>query len=545
MFGVAKGILTAATSDNVQPLALLTAEAFGGTLAICQQTLLKVEKHARKNQHSVIKYLQAQVGYFPNDSASHLSSSAHGVRFLSLVAMLLCSSSHFEAAEALDLMIRSSSSQGQMMPTLTQLQDLVEALEPKLVPAGFADEILGWKTLLLKHSRLGRIYKRETCPRPKKLQALVDAFRTCMRLGETTGDGYENEHSSLVLKTGENIPWIISFVKWCSGLPPNILLEDGTPLLRQPGSRVTLCVTETAETDSPYQQPTILTIELFEAIGTPSRLWEAKDHNGYPWNGMISVSSFGMHRVSQLNMDAKNDTEILALAVSYALPLVVEHLRPSIPNKEFMQLTFPIFPPTIEITRSFKEYFRVLLGSSADDLILKEHPGGLDFMELPEIVSSTKHIRDHCSCINCGGLSKNPRPSCGIIQFQSHVSEITADILALSLFDSAELIKVYSGAPTTYVIGFSAAVLEILSKLDNGEGKQSEKFTIADVIERAMSLTANLNVPLVTNQVIASSHKGQVVFVNFFENPMLDGCAINRLGIVPGTLRYKQCSTTW
>jgi hypothetical protein len=33
---IAKGVLKAATSDNVQPLSLLVAEAFGNTLAICQ-----------------------------------------------------------------------------------------------------------------------------------------------------------------------------------------------------------------------------------------------------------------------------------------------------------------------------------------------------------------------------------------------------------------------------------------------------------------------------------------------------------------------------
>ena len=146
VFAVAQGVLKAATSDNVQPLALLTAEAFGGTLAICQQTLLKVERQARKNQHSVIKFLQAQVGYFANDSASHLSSSSNGVRFLSLVAMLLCSSSSFEAAKALDMMIQSTSSQGQMLPTLTQLQDLIKALEPKLMHTDFADESAAGKT---------------------------------------------------------------------------------------------------------------------------------------------------------------------------------------------------------------------------------------------------------------------------------------------------------------------------------------------------------------------------------------------------------------
>lgn len=36
---VARGVLQAATNDNVQPLALLAAEAFGSTLAICASNI--------------------------------------------------------------------------------------------------------------------------------------------------------------------------------------------------------------------------------------------------------------------------------------------------------------------------------------------------------------------------------------------------------------------------------------------------------------------------------------------------------------------------
>ena len=46
---LAKGIVKAATSDNVQPLAIMTAEAFGNTLAICQQTQMIIEKEAGRS----------------------------------------------------------------------------------------------------------------------------------------------------------------------------------------------------------------------------------------------------------------------------------------------------------------------------------------------------------------------------------------------------------------------------------------------------------------------------------------------------------------
>jgi hypothetical protein len=76
---MAKWILKATTSDNIQPLARLVAEAFGNTLVICPQAQLLVEKRASKRHKShVLKFLQAQIGYAADDSALHLSSTSAG-----------------------------------------------------------------------------------------------------------------------------------------------------------------------------------------------------------------------------------------------------------------------------------------------------------------------------------------------------------------------------------------------------------------------------------------------------------------------------------
>lgn len=96
---IAKGVLKATTSDNTEPLAVATTEAFGNTLAICQQAQLLVEKEATKRHKShVVNFLKAQVGYSANDAASQLSSTSASVRFLSLAATLLCTSTSFVAA---------------------------------------------------------------------------------------------------------------------------------------------------------------------------------------------------------------------------------------------------------------------------------------------------------------------------------------------------------------------------------------------------------------------------------------------------------------
>ena len=149
---ITRGVLQAATSDNIQPLALLVAEAFGNTLAICQQTQMLVEREAGKRHVShVIRFLQAQVGYAANDPAAQLSSTSAGVRFLSLVTALLCTSSTFMASQAIQLMIKATSSDEQLFPTVIQMQTLIKALEYKLNKLGFSDSIAGWESYIDAH----------------------------------------------------------------------------------------------------------------------------------------------------------------------------------------------------------------------------------------------------------------------------------------------------------------------------------------------------------------------------------------------------------
>jgi len=43
VYSVARGVLQAATSDNVQPLAIIACERFGNTIAMSQEACRKME----------------------------------------------------------------------------------------------------------------------------------------------------------------------------------------------------------------------------------------------------------------------------------------------------------------------------------------------------------------------------------------------------------------------------------------------------------------------------------------------------------------------
>lgn len=101
-----------------------------------------------------MEFLKSSIGYAKDDCSIQLCSSSTGVRFLALAAALLCTADTFTASQALELMITSSVGRGQILPTTTQLRDLLAALEHKLNRAGLAQNVLGWETFLTGHPEL-------------------------------------------------------------------------------------------------------------------------------------------------------------------------------------------------------------------------------------------------------------------------------------------------------------------------------------------------------------------------------------------------------
>lgn len=79
---IARGVLEAATSDNINPVALLSCEAFGNVLPLCVETRYKIERLARRNYTShVLNFIKAQISYRKNDVVELLSNSDASVLF--------------------------------------------------------------------------------------------------------------------------------------------------------------------------------------------------------------------------------------------------------------------------------------------------------------------------------------------------------------------------------------------------------------------------------------------------------------------------------
>lgn len=535
VFTIAKGIMAAATSDNVQPLALLTCEAFGATLAICQQTQLLVEKEARKNHTSyVVKFLKSKIGYLAHDSAIQLSMSNAGVRFLSLAAALLCTSSNFAGAEALMLMIKSSSQKDQMLPTLLQLQDLLDALDYKLLRTRFADDIIGWETFLFEHPKCpSRFHQGLTLhPAVDELEKLVAAFRIIERVGD-------GDTASIRITAAVACPWLIAFIKWCLGMPPTIVMANGTTMLAQPKSKVILnIVAESKE---------VMTIEILRDIASPAELWsgnQRSDMDWMPtWSGMVSISQFGKRRLGEIAFNDSLRLRALSQALLYAPKLVKSNFRIKCnPHREIrwsdhinLNSAANLWPSDTKIASTITEFLN--LSSPLTRLgTLRESETTLD---LPLVKNYIQGAKGSCCCRSCSGEIQWS-PSCSVDSFKELIVDLTHDILALSLFDTMEPILIF--VPSSHRRrprdgSFRDAVHDIV--LESGSGTCEA----LGILKAALSLISHPTSPSANTKSavegfitwITSASWSQVVYPLFFDSMNLRNQALLSLAKVLNT----------
>ncbi|KAI0555446.1 hypothetical protein F4679DRAFT_578831 [Xylaria curta] len=239
IYGIARSLIQATTSDNVQPLAVLACEQFGNTLAISQETRLKIERTVLPTPEPVsLQFLKVKVGFLKHDCAVHLGSNQAGLRFLALAAALVSSLPPFECAQALASMLEATTTDKQYLPTTRHLTDLMSSLEGRCRLAGFADVVYGYHSVINGVARAKGLPVYEDEPRApdsKGLTTLIDIFRQMQRIGE-------HEIESVVVEAFASAAWIAAFSKWSLETPPSIYLADGTPVTPQPGSRITVMV---------------------------------------------------------------------------------------------------------------------------------------------------------------------------------------------------------------------------------------------------------------------------------------------------------------
>jgi hypothetical protein len=559
------GILRAATSDNVQPLALSAVEAFGTTIAMSEVTRLKVQQ-AGKTHHSSYsaKFLKSNIGYAKGDCGDQLSASDSGTRFLGLAAALLCTSDTFFASRALHAMLEETApawvKQQRLMPTIDQLLDLFRALEHKLINTGFSHKISGYQTQFMSLSEHDLDFNLRCSdgahPSLAILQALVEAFRSVDRLGY--GDGIEVRISS-------GISWVAAFTAWCFEIPPTVRNAQGDIIVDQPSSKVTIWLT--SKSDATEE------VKITHGIERPRVLWTSPidaQVTREVWSGMLSVKAYGAQqihaRVGSSTKARRAIFQALTHAVGrthkriFAMPASIENkdvqpYHPATTDEECASYRCSLFRTESYVNDVYREFTGTEVHSEGVNFHSQEF-----IADLAMVASYEKILATECACESCytrNGtstenaltmkelveLTKNASPGCLTKRFRDTVSILTAEILALSLFDLIEPVRVFwpgSAIASTRVSSqpFKACVDEVLwgDSIDTPMAFCSP----GAIIRFATQLIGHdADNDIQDGTWVASYGRGQVVYPIIFDLETLWNEGALSFGGGPGCLYYN------
>ncbi|KAL8407189.1 hypothetical protein RB596_009715 [Gaeumannomyces avenae] len=500
-------VIQAATTDNVQAIALLACERFGSTLAMSDETMSKIETSVVPTPPSIpIRFLQAKIGFSKHDSAVQLGKSKAGVRFLGLAAALITTMEPMAAAKTLDLMLSNSAADSTQLPTLRQLRDLLLALEPRCQTAGFADSVHGWG-LLVALDRSRRADITQNCyPSPDCLELVVDSFRQIGRIGDAKITG-------VTIMTTRCGPWLVAFTKWCLGAPPSVYLEDGTRIIEQPQSLVEIFLTN----EDPGRGAQF-TVKVHHSLGGLSEL--VLPEASLPCLGMVSIDVFGQWLLDKFDkgIDAYRQALMAALpyAICQALPDVgVNPCTESIEDAQLAsQLSISPFPERRAVERAMN----LLLGlSNATKLS--------DFDEhlVPRDIPAVRSFLDEwCRCKVCQPSQKATMGiSCKFEDISAPLDYIASWVLVVSLFRWPEDLRLDIGQ-----------LKFIRNSPPDSAGSP------AKILKCALELVGHLG-DKVPDGYVASAVRGQVVYPTIFETSQIRKHGFLSLDHYRGKLMHK------
>lgn len=528
---IATGLLRAATTDNVQPLAILACEQFGNTLAISPEAIRKVEHIVLPTpKPAVVTFLQSTIGYSANDCASQLGKNTAGLQFLALATALITTLGCFKSSLAIHEMLASTAKDKTLLPTARQVRELLESIEPRCSRASMMDDVLGWDKLFRDNS-VSESEKRTwenwegSHPDGTGIAGLVDALRQLRRIGNEDTD-------RITIRTGICASWTIAFVKWCIGYPPSVVLPDGTRLLEQAGSEVILELIN----QSWFDQSFCVTVHSY--IHGPSEL-VAADCGGIIF-GMVPMRRFGNFLLHREGFHTGPAADAFQEAIPYALQQVIQRLRCSADEEggtlsgsdPRIHLGVSPFPEAGIISQSY----HCLFGEDIDLRTSDDRLHKACMRTMPLMASYLSELGKICRCEVCSPSDlKAPLRRCKRNTATESFGILVASILALSLFDRPDSLQVHirSDWLTQVSDGFRQTVMGILE-----QDETSFTCTVDSILCLALDMVGHESSSYHSRWVM-SSDKGQTVWPAMYETSACPQRGFLHLTWLPGILAHK------
>ncbi len=563
---IGKGLMMAATSDNVSPLALSACERFGATLPASSMSLQKVESALIPRSPAPVAFLKATVGFIHNDCATQLGTSAAGVRFLGFAAALVPTAGVFQSAITLDKMLRDSASDLTFVPTQQGLRDLLRVLEPRAPACGFFDTVIFCQRLVeeqvipkvlstnipadISHSSARTIkdLMLEGVPPADTLAELINAFRQIGRLGLATV-------ATLTIRTGTGIPWVLAFTQWCLDSPISLSIGNFN-VLAPANAKVHILVPEDA---NDLQKRIKITIHhQLEKLDTLIQPYsqdtiEVPSASYRHANRLVTFGAYRDFMIRRLGFD-KCCPELLREAIEYSIPLFLSRPLPlSLPIRTHDNLSATKKQPELDSYRLYPFPRLYVVSSVAGKLLSLNEPlsfkkldEGQSFANLPNV---SRHLAQlpKMRCHEChvtdrldAGFEIKPWDIgyCSKGHFVQSLTLLTCEILAISLFQDPESIFIQASIDRRVVPKDLTYDLEMLLSVSHIPFSRTP-FQNRNLVRLAKQLVGHDDGTGKPKDDIISCRHGQVVYHAIFDTFRVQKYGYAELICLPGVLRYK------
>jgi hypothetical protein len=363
-------------------------------------------------------------------------------------------------------------------------------------------------------------------------------------------------------------PWVIAFVKWCLGEPPNIILEDGTVLIEHSRVRVTVVAImkpirptfdrkdATMHVDVMMMQARDVDFEIsvYQDLKDPVQLWTYSGRDQQPWFGMVPIEMYGRKRLREYDLLGN---KAFYQAISHSIKLVTSKVQAHHPQHRPLKFgkadilrsddesTGPLpenlskykttmFPCDKDLKETLDKFLNQPENSNA---ILAELKDGRSLMSLPMVDVHMRTQKSNCKCASCSGDLSDSLAECLKSEFTDIRAQLTAEVIALSLFDTTESILIYAGGARVPGVKSLDRNLFITATEEILLGQASASCPIAEILRLALDLIGhNAALKLGQRQWIASEARSQVVYPQIFDAKILNTQAVLKLGGAPGKI---------
>ncbi|RSL95572.1 hypothetical protein CEP52_011956 [Fusarium oligoseptatum] len=550
------GILKAASSDNVQGLALIACEKLGSTLAICDQTMQSVKIQAVDAPSSPTStFLKAKVGFSKNDCANQLATTQAGLRFLALATAMITTMDFYAGAQALEQMLRDEKLPAEETPPLPHLRDLLATLGARAEQSNFTKSVLQYQRIVKHH--LGQIPRHDggdkallvsAAPSPEVVAGLVKVMRSVQRVGDADITG-------ATIRVGAAAPWVIAFVNWCLGAPPSVYFEHDEDALWEQ-STVSSSVNVIILKDD-IRRPVEAIIhhqleDITQLLG---------EFSGKTLKYMVGIDDYVNWLLDDLGFKRYNDDKfneaqvrLLHEVLSSAIPQILLTVKcgtfgrlGQTPNpvrwaSSLKSAASDFYCSPLPAVDVISKSCRTFLQGCDMDLDFCPPEPNRPVHALPLVAIHLKSLTETCECKSCCKSMKRPIQDalgeewCTKESFFRSLSFLITDIFAFSLYGCDSSLKVIKAqSREKNAMAFQRAIWKFLQN-----GTLTNPINPMDLLDWARNLAGHGGTKIGKEGLIMTYKAGQVIYPAIFESFELSRQGYLHLYALKGTLKFNK-----